>query len=59
MPGVGKGKGADLGFCTDGFESDIEDGIGSVVALDKGVVLLNIPYAFEKEGKITSQSKKA
>ncbi len=46
MPGVGKGKDADLGFCQDG--SKIKKArLSGIVALGEGNGLLNSPYEFK------------
>ncbi len=43
MPGVGKGKDADLGFCQEDPEQIKEAGLSGIVALGKGVGLLSSP----------------
>ncbi len=44
MPGVGKGKDADLALCQEGSGTNKRC---EAVALDKGAGLLNSPYEFK------------
>ncbi len=46
IPGVGKGKDADLGFCQDGSRANKRGELSGIVALDKGAGLLS-PYEFK------------
>ncbi len=43
MPGVGKGKEADLGFCQDGSRTNKRGELSGIVALGKRPGLLNSP----------------
>ncbi len=47
MPGVGKGKDADLGFSRIDPEQIKEARLSGIVALGKGAGLLNSPYEFK------------